>query len=198
MERWSISVVTAPASEPLAASDLAQHCRLSAMEQAAQESLITRKLAAAREACERATGRQLITATYDLLLDEFPDESGEMGECRSILLPFPPLQSVTSITYVDPLGVTQTLSTSLYTVENAGTERARIKEAPFCIWPVTRRQSGAVTVRFVCGYGTAGSAVPDALLESILDYAAASFERREDMAKGARTRAEATWLEYRA
>ena len=177
MNAWRLALITAPAAEPLSRADLQMHCRLSGAEVDAQSDSIIRKLKAAREACERVTGRQLITATWELRLDEFPDgESDFVVDGEDIVLPLPPLQSVTSIKYLDEDNVEQTLSSSYYVAEPAGpTERSRIVLAEGCTWPSTYEAPGAVRIRFIAGYGTAGSSVPAELLESILDYAAASY-----------------------
>lgn len=112
---------------------------------------LTRLIISARVTAERITRRALITQTWDLFLDAFP--AWKLG------VPKPNLQSVTSITYVDTDGVSQTLDTDQYLVD-IKSEPGRITPAYGLIWPSTRAQSNAVTVRFVAGYGAA-AAVPD-------------------------------------
>lgn len=112
---------------------------------------LTRLIIGARRAAERKTHCKLITQTWDYSLDAFPG-----WELR---VPNPPLQSVTSITYVDSDGASQTLAASSYTVD-IKSQPARITPAYGLVWPVTRAQVNAVTVRFVCGFGAA-SAVSD-------------------------------------
>lgn len=87
-------------------------------------------------------GRILGTQTWDYAIDRFPD--------GAIALPFPPLQSVVSVTYVDSASATQTLAASAYRV-NAADDPGRI--TPVTSWPATASVPGAVTVRFVAGYG---------------------------------------------
>jgi len=109
---------------------------------------------AARTAAERITCRALVTQTWDLKLDAFP--------CHGVIhVPKPSLQSVTHITYVDADGATQTLAADQYLVDTAS-EPARITPAYGAVWPTPRGQTGAVTVRFVAGYGLA-AAVPDGI-----------------------------------
>lgn len=114
---------------------------------------LTALIKAARVAAEGYTRRALVTQTWDLKLDRFP--------CWTINVPKPVLQSVVSITYVDTDGVTQTLDPSQYLVDTSSTP-ARITPVFGGIWPVTRWQNNAVTVRFVAGYGLA-AAVPDGI-----------------------------------
>ena len=116
------------------------------------DPMITSLIKSARVRAESMTRRALITQTLDLKLDFFQNE---------IHVPRPTLQSVTSITYVDTDGATQTLSAADYLVD-AISEPARITPAYGVTWPSTRSQTNAVTVRFVAGYGAA-AAVPDGI-----------------------------------
>lgn len=118
-----------------------------------EDWLIGMLIKAARIAAEGITNRALITQTWDLYLDNFPP--------WELYLPMPTLQSVVSISYVDSNGTTQTLAADQYLVD-AKSEPARITPAWGLVWPVTRWQTNAVTVRFACGYGTA-SDVPDGI-----------------------------------
>jgi len=106
---------------------------------------------AARVNAESMTRSALVTQTWDLYLDRFPQ--WEMH------IPLPPLQSVSAITYVDTDGVTQALAADQYQVD-ANSAPGRITPAYGKVWPIARWQNNAVKVRFVCGYGDA-AAVPE-------------------------------------
>jgi hypothetical protein len=82
----------------------------------------------------------------------------------AIHVPLPPLQSVTSVTYTDDAGDSQTLSTSLYRVLNQGFGKAMVVPVYGEIWPTTRDEPQTVTVRFVAGYDTVPEAIQNALL----------------------------------
>ncbi len=121
---------------------------------------------AARMFCERFTHRSLITTTWDLGLDAFPwyAPAGYTTEAQiganAIWLPQAPLQSVTSVSYVDTNGDTQVWSASNYTVDTPSGPTAgpgRVIPAWSLYYPVTRTVPNAVTVRFVAGYGAAGT-----------------------------------------
>lgn len=120
-------------------------------------------IVAARQFCETYTHRAFITQTLDLMLDGFPYWSNErLVDAGAIWIPKAPLVSVTSISYVDTAGATQTWGSSNYTVDApTGPEarQGRIVPAYSIYYPVTRAVPNAVTVRFVAGYGAA-SAVP--------------------------------------
>lgn len=115
--------------------------------------LISMFIKAARMAAERITRRALVTQTWDMFLTGFPG--------WEMYIPKPKTQSIVSISYVDSNGVTQTLAIDQYLVDTKS-EPARITPAFGLIWPVTRWQNNAVTVRFTSGYGVAAD-VPDGI-----------------------------------
>ncbi len=99
-------------------------------------------------------GRALITQTWTMKLTGFPCED-------KIVLPVPPLQSVSSITYKDADGDTQTLASGAYVVVQGGDAgRGYVKLTSGSSWPSTYEHPEAVTVTFVCGYGAAAESVP--------------------------------------
>ncbi len=164
----ALSLVTAPASEPLTLAQAKLHCKAGDDDDELIDTLIT----AARELVESHTHRCLITQTWDDKRDAFPnyghwrtDWRPEHDDRGAIWLPGPPLQTVTSVTYLDPGGVTQTWSPSFYLVDAPQGPKARqgrLEPVFAQFYPVTRRQANAVTVRFVAGYGAA-AAVPAGL-----------------------------------
>lgn len=119
-------------------------------------------------------GRALLTQTWDLKLDYFP---------AIIWLPLPPLQSVTSITYLDTDGNSQTLATSVYQVVNNGNSPSYIREAYSQFWPVTYDQAQAVTVRFVAGW-TSADLVPKGIHHAIKLLVSQWYDRRESVVVG--------------
>ena len=130
-------------------------------------------MSAAREYLEAFTRRALLTQTWDLKLDAFPCAD------EVIWLPKPPVASVTSITYLDTAGASQTWSSSLYRTDlPAGpmAQRARITPAYAQYYPSTYGVTNAVTVRFVCGYGGATD-VPAMLRACVLEHVRASYLR---------------------
>jgi len=152
-----LQLVTAPTVEPvdLAEAKIAVNY---AESQSDKDEWFLPTIVAAREWAENFTGRAFLTQTWDLKLDRFPS--------WGIELPKPPLQSITSITYIDTDGVTQTLGVSLYTTSRPVGPYAMpgyVVPAYQQTWPSTRAVPDAVTVRFVCGYGTGAQTVPQSI-----------------------------------
>jgi uncharacterized phiE125 gp8 family phage protein len=124
----------------------------------------------ARQFCEHVQGRSYITQTWDLVLDDFPDD-------EHVELPMPPLISVTSITYKDTAGASQTMSASDYVVDTYS-EPGRVCLAYGATWPSTYDEVNCITIRYVAGYGAASS-VPEDTKQAILLMIAHYYENRE-------------------
>lgn len=139
------------------------------------DPLLNVLIASARDAAEQELHRYLITQTWDFYFDEFPKEA----PYEFIL---PPLSSVTSITYVDEDGATQTLAASVYSVD-AKSRPARISLAYDQSWPDTRVQNNAVTIRFIAGYGAA-AAVPQRVKMWMLMRIKAAWDNRSALVAG--------------
>jgi uncharacterized phiE125 gp8 family phage protein len=181
-----VNLVAAPAQEVVSRNEFAAHARVDPSLAAVpvQQDWMDSSVEAAREWAETFTGRQFITATWELWLDSFPR--------WEIRLPKAPLQQVVSVKYLDDQGVQQTLVEDTgaggdYLVDApAGPEAQRggITPAYQKIWPVTRRQENAVKVQFKGGYGLTFAAVPFAIRRAIMVAAAEMWERREEQFEG--------------
>lgn len=141
--------LTTPATTTiLATSDVKKHLNIDINDDDAMLGVIVK---VAERYIETQTQRQLLSATWTLTLDGFPE--------WEIQVPRPPLASVTSITYIDDDdGSTDTLSSSLYRVTTNGLF-GRITPAYNETWPTARAVTDAVTITFVAG-ATATTDVP--------------------------------------
>lgn len=160
--------IAAAASGPVDVFAAGAHLRLDDID----PSVETIYLPAAVEWVEKYTGRSLVTQTWEAVLDAFPADG-------VIPLANGPLASVTSVTYLDTAGLTQTLATSLYQVDVAG---SRVVRAPDAAWPATSAKVAAVRVRYVTG--TTPAAVPTPIRAAILLLLGHLYERREDTLVG--------------
>ena len=145
--------VAAPAVEPITVDEAKAHLKVS---HASQDTYIEALIAAAREQIAGVNGwlgRCLVEETFDLKLDFFP---------ACIQIPMAPLRSVTTITYRDSNGDSQTLDPSLYQVFGVGASMGgAIQPAYEQSWPTTYDVPEAVTVRFVAGYAGDGLSPED-------------------------------------
>ena len=121
-------------------------------------------IAGIRHRTEQYLGRTLVTSIWELKLDCF---------ASVIELPMYPIQSITSVQYVDTDGDSQTLSSNLYQFDKGG----RLLSAYAQTWPSTRSQLDAVTITYVAGETHAGNVVPDVKLAMLLWIGACDLNR---------------------
>ncbi len=166
MDWTGIKIKTAPAIEPVTVQEMREYLSLGGTE---DDTLLTGLISAARAALELYTGRTFITTSYQLYLDGF---------YSVIKLARPPVQSVTSITYIDDDGTTQTLASTEYAVD-ASSLYGRVSPAYGKEWPVTQSVINSVCIEFKAGYGDAAASVPEPLKAAIKMLAADIYEHRE-------------------
>jgi uncharacterized phiE125 gp8 family phage protein len=175
---YGLTLNTAPAIEPVTTAEARRQCHVSDDIGGYHDNKLDQLVTAARLYVERYTNRQLITATWTLVLDRFPMPEWGTGLFSPIYVPLAPLQSISSITYLDTAGATQTWTSTKYRV-SIDREPARIVPAYGEIYPTTRTTTDTVSIRFVAGYGATTATVPLALRQAILLLVGHWFENRE-------------------
>jgi len=157
-------------SAPVTTSEAKDWLRLDIAD---DDTMIGGLLLAATHYAETFTGRTLVTATkYHYLTGwEYPIE-----------LPEFPLVSVTSIKYIDPDGVEQTLAAALYDVDTV-IEPGCVRLGYGDSWPALRGDENGITITYVAGYGAAAD-VPDGLKVAIKMMVANWYENREAVSEG--------------
>jgi hypothetical protein len=175
-----------PTLEPVTVGEQKLHMRIDHSE---EDGLIRNYIVAARRSAEAFLQRQLMPATWRLKLDGFP---GSCWQARydphvleqslalpagAIVLPMPPLRTISSITYVDTAGATQTMSSALYTVDT-DSDPGMVYPIYAGSWPDTRDVRQAVTITFTAGYDNV-AAIPENIRAGIRMMAAHLYENRE-------------------
>lgn len=218
---WRLSLITAPTKEPLGIygsgtpaawdlrGDVYQHLRLTpTTDMAPLDPMLKGMVAVARVACEAFTGRQLMDATWELILDSWWEEG--IYRDGALHIPLPPLRTITSVKYLDTGGTEQTLGATTYLAETQATatvdvhcQKGRLYLKYAEQWPSLRCQPEAVKIRFTCGYGSDPASVPWALRQGMLLMIGEMYERREVSVVGgiitpAAITAERLWWPFRA
>ncbi len=168
-----ISVV--PTETPVSLDDLKLRVRYGAND---YDSQFRMHLLAAIEYCQEYQWAQYCTATY---VDKFDTFQQILELLRS------PVQSVTSVQYLDTGGVLQTLAAGTDYIVDTNAKPCRITPAYAKYWPAIRAIMGSVTVTYVAGYGSP-SDVPDEIKMAILLKAAQMYESCESEASEASLR----------
>ena len=185
----SISVITAATSEPLTTAEVKNFLRVDSSD---EDTLIGVLITAARTMAEQYTRRILMTTTIEEFFDGFPDYRNPKDK-DILYLSRGPIQSITSVKYVDSLGTEQTVSSDNYRTDLVS-EPARIVSENG--WSATKDTVNAVVVRYVVGYSSA-SDVPAALRQGMLLVISEMYENRMDTVKRLPTASEYLWNPYR-
>lgn len=141
-----LQLVTGPPSEPISLEEAKHHVGVpdSITD---HDAKLTNLIIAARQKVERDCGKKLITQTWDVTFDAFP-------ECRGpIVLPIGPLQSVVSVTGYDDADTPTVVNAATYVVDAIST-RPRIALRKSQSWPSTvLRPVNGLIVRGIFGHG---------------------------------------------
>lgn len=162
----------APTDTPVSLTEVKAHCRVDGSE---SDTVLTAYLAAAVDHLDGYAGilgRALVTQTW---------RQDYCGFAPKLRLPLGPVASITSVTYFDADGVSQTLADTVYTTL-ADSRGAYLALKPDQVWPSTYRRADAVSVTFVAG--TSAVAVPAAIKAALLLLVSHWNENREAVVTG--------------
>lgn len=187
--RTAIQVTSQPAVEPVSLTDAKTYLRVTGTD---EDTLITGFIAAARALVETYLGRKLITQTLKYTLDSIPRVRGRRSDdwdgymeghigdleplSERITLPYPPLQSVSSVVTYGLDNTSATFASSNY---NANLATNAIYLNSGSIWPVNLRSGAAMEITYVVGYGAAAANVPPAILQAVMQVISAFYNNRE-------------------
>lgn len=150
-------VITGPALEPLMLADVKDRLGIPPDEDT-QDSLIDYLIQAAREDSEGYMQVSLISRTLEIALPAF---------ANTIELPLQPVQSITSIKYIDTAGTEQTLDPAVYSLDTYH-HTHRVVLAYDQAWPSARATTNAIKVRYAAGYGDTGDTIPQAIQHAMI------------------------------
>lgn len=137
-----VSVVTAPASEPVTLEEAKKQLEIASSDDTHDDQLLL-VIQAAREQWEYDTDSAVMTQTLRMNFEGF--------QLNEIQLLRRPVASVSSITYYDDSNALQTLATDVYSL-HAMARSVRLNFDK--VWPSTYTRWDAVTVNYVAGYST--------------------------------------------
>lgn len=138
------------------------------------DTLIGTLIQGARETVELDTGLILGNSVVVEKLDGWPEGGIELGTR--------PVQSITSIAYLDTAGASQTLSSGDYELDLYKVTPI-IRATYGATWPATRSIHNAITVTYAAGWATVG-AVPQVAKQMCLLLGAHWFKHRELLLTG--------------
>ena len=162
-------LITPPALEPLTLAEAKAHLRLDTTD---EDDLVTSLIVSARHAVERETRRALITQSWRVILDAWPDPN-------TFRIPLAPFISLSAIRTFDVFNAAAVLGASAYFVD-AQPAAARVQ---FTLQPPNPgRAIAGIELDVVIGYGAAAASVPEPLRLAMRMLVARWFEARGDAA----------------
>ncbi len=155
----------APAVLAVTLADAKANLRVDA-DRTDMDDLITSWIRGVVSKAEHAIGQRLMTQTWQVRLDAFPGASfWRLGDAcagslaQAIGLPHPVI-SVSSVKYLDPDGVEQTLAPAGYKLVRRNYESFLVP-ARGGNWPATAGELDSVVSTVVCGYGADPALTPE-------------------------------------
>jgi uncharacterized phiE125 gp8 family phage protein len=153
--RYRLDVVTGPTAEPVTAAEVRTHLRI---DLESEEAFLATLIPTARREIESWLGRALLPQTWDLSLAAWPAE-------RELVLPRPPLASVTSVVWKDEDGASHTMPTADYQVDAPANNCGAIVLAKNASWPSgTLYPRWPIVIRFIAGWAAAAYVPPEICL----------------------------------
>ena len=172
MSYKAYNIITPNADLPVSLDDAKRHLRMDDLSHE-DETIIAMVMACASHV-EKAYGLCLLTQTVKEYWSAFPPSASE-----PMLLRIQPIQSITSIQYVDTNGVSQTWDTDEWTSGGYNGTTFVIPK-PDYTYPTAWATPNAITLTYEAGFGDTTTDVPGAIAQAIKYMVADMFERRED------------------
>jgi len=163
----SIKVYTPPAIEPVTVAEVKAMARVDISD---DDTLINDWIKVGRELAENFQGRSYINQTIDSIYDSLP--------CMPIVIPRPPLVSITSITITDINGLDASIATTDFDIDT-NNEPGRICFKWGKTWPFMNvREINCLKIRYLAGYGATEALVPQCVKDAIALYVIYRYENR--------------------
>lgn len=188
--RKTVSIITAPASSPVSLADMKAYLRV---DTSSDDTLIQDFIDAAAETVKQYIRKSLITETLELTMDGFSSNTIDerldrlgpgvhtasypyfIGYSNEVDLPFPPIQSITSVTTFNRSNTSAVYSSDNYQLDETG-GRIYLNEGQ--TWPDNLRDREAVKIRYVAGYGDADD-IPKPIVQVIKQLVGKYYDCRE-------------------
>jgi len=180
-----LELITPPAVEPLMLAEVKDMLKI---EHGEEDALLDRLIRVARQRCEQATGRAMISQGWRLWLDRWP---GPVVE-----LPNAPLLAVTAVATIGAGDAEEAVPVGLYTVDTARAP-GRIIRRSGAGWPAPGRRYNGIRIDYQAGHGLGWNDVPEALRQGMLHMVAHLYEGREEASAALPPVVAGLWQPYR-
>jgi uncharacterized phiE125 gp8 family phage protein len=174
-----VSKTSGPTLYPLRLDEIKAHLRIPEGE-TNEDDLLNGLQDAAVEYVENHTNRKLLTQTWKVYFDDWPN--GDSFE-----IPYPPLQSIpsTGVVYTNSTNDSTTYGSTKWASDTVSEPGRLVREYEESTWPTTAtlHNNNPIAVEFVCGY-TTGSNIPQSIKSAMLLIIGDLYENREQSVVG--------------
>ena len=167
----SLKVNTAAAVPILTTAEATTHLKV---DTTADDTYIDSLVLAATASAEMFTNRYFINTT----VTQYNDHWREIETLYKSNV-----SSITHIKYYDSDNSLQTLASSVYLLDDSA-EPARVSLDVSQDWPTIAGRKNAIEVKYIVGYGAAGSDVPDGIKQAVLLIIGNWYQNRQSVVTG--------------
>ncbi|OJF95895.1 head-tail connector protein [Pararhizobium antarcticum] len=160
----TIAELTPPGGEPLTLAETKAHLRIDGT---LEDTLIEALIRAVRQYLEQTTGLVLISRTFRLYRDDWP-EGAVIPIAKS------PVQSIDLVTIYDAAGLPQDVALADAVLDG----QSRPARLLLATRPLIGREINGIEIDFTAGFGEAGTDIPDTLKRAMLLHVALLYECR--------------------
>lgn len=179
-------LVAGPAAEPVSRTEAKLHCRI---DHADEDTYVDGLITMARELIEGRTGLSLVTQTWKLLFDRWPEHH------RYLILGRGPITKVDHVKYTDTDGTEHTWANTNYHLDGLANP-PRLHLGWDSYWPSeTLRPGKVIEVQIDCGFGNA-AAVPNRIKQAMFLTIGAMYENRSEIVIGNNASADSKRLAF--
>jgi uncharacterized phiE125 gp8 family phage protein len=174
-------VTDQPAVEPVTLAEAKVHLEYQGT---AKDSYITGLIKTARRICEAYAGLSFVTQERSVKLDHFPFTHSYID------VPYGPVQTIDSFTYLNEDGTTTTMveNTDFVVDTHSGICRLYAIDASgeIDLWPTDiKSRPNAITINYTAGYDEAiNEPLPEIAKQAMMMQIGSLFEQREDARQG--------------
>lgn len=179
-------VVTEPSVEPVTLAELKTYLR--GISHTTHDAILNNLITQARTYLEMVMGRAFVQQTRAVYFKSWP--------AKEFVVPYPPLQSVTSIIYTDVDGTATTWASDEYVVDIVSAP-GRVVLGYNESWPTAtlHHEEYPIAITYVCGYEPTEDSpadyrtnVPEMIKTAIKAYCEIHYDRPPDVYAGALNR----------
>ncbi len=167
----ALVLTSGPALEPISVADAKVHLRLDG---SAEDALIASLILTSRLHLESALSIALITQSWTLSLDAWPE--------ASVMFPIRPVLAITSARVLSATNVATTIAASDYLLDGSGLKPRLVRTGS--AWPLPGKAANGVEIAFTAGFGPAATDVPSPIRQALLMLVAHWYEHRDPIEIG--------------